>query len=282
MENSAPDHLIVDRSEAGIWRVAFSNPPINMLAPKTIVELQDLVSAAEANSATKVLIFESADPDFFISHFDTARSAEMPTELGPSGHAGWVDFVVRLSRSAVISIAKIRGRTRGVGNEFVLACDMRFASREKALLGNPEVGVGLSPGGGALQWLPRVVGRSRALEIVLSGDDFDAEVAERYGWVNRTLSDPDLDAFVDQLARRLASYERETLREIKAQVSRMAVPDAEEFESSQQAFWNALGHPAAKARRAGLGGRGYGERSDFELNFGRYLPELTPRPEAWR
>ena len=123
----------------------------------------------------------------------------------------WRDVLLRLSSTPVVSIAKIRGRTRGIGNEFVLACDMRFASRQSALFGNPEVGVGLVPGGGALEWLPRLVGRSRALEIVLSGDDFDADIAERYGWVNRTLDDGDLDSFVDTLARRLAPFDREAL-----------------------------------------------------------------------
>jgi enoyl-CoA hydratase/carnithine racemase len=119
-----------------------------------------------------------------------------------------------------VSIAKIRGRTRGIGNEFVLACDMRFASRQSALFGNPEIGVGLVPGGGALEWLPRLVGRSRALEIVLSADDFDADVAERYGWVNLTMNDDDLDSFVDALVRRLASFDREALAAAKAQINR--------------------------------------------------------------
>ena len=127
----------------------------------------------------------------------------------------WRDFVLRLSSTPVVSIAKVRGRTRGIGNEFVLACDMRFASRQSALFGNPEVDVGLVPGGGALEWLPRVVGRSRALEIVLSADDFDADIAERYGWVNRTLDDDDLDSFVDTLVQRVASFDRETLAAAK-------------------------------------------------------------------
>jgi enoyl-CoA hydratase/carnithine racemase len=128
--------------------------------------------------------------------------------------------VLRLSSTPVVSIAKIRGRTRGIGNEFVLACDMRFASRQSAILGNPEIGVGLVPGSGALEWLPRLVGRSRALEIVLSGDDFDADIAERYGWVNRTLDDDDLDSLVDALVRRLALFDREALAAAKAQINR--------------------------------------------------------------
>jgi enoyl-CoA hydratase/carnithine racemase len=156
----------------------------------------------------------------------------------------------------------------------VLACDMRFASRQNALFGNPEIGVGLVPGGGALEWLPRLVGRSRALEIVLSADDFDADVAERYGWVNRTLNDDDLDPFVDTLAGRLASFDRETLGAAKAQINRFGMPTAAELQSSNDIFFSTLALPSAQARRAKLRGIGYGVPSDFELNFGRYLPAL--------
>jgi len=172
----------------------------------------------------------------------------------------------------VVSIAKIRGRTRGIGNEFVLACDMRFASRQNALFGNPEVGVGLIPGGGALEWLPRLVGRSRALEFVLSADDFDADVAERYGWVNRTLDDADLDSFVDTLTRRLASFDRKTLAAAKTQINRFGMPAATELKSSNDMIFPMLSWPDAQARRGKLRDIGYGVRSDFELNFGRYLP----------
>jgi enoyl-CoA hydratase/carnithine racemase len=182
--------------------------------------------------------------------------------------------VLRLSSTPVVSIAKIRGRTRGIGNEFVLACDMRFASRQNALFGNPEVGVGLIPGGGALEWLPRLVGRSRALEIVLSADDFDADVAERYGWVNRALDDDDLDSFVDTLVRRLASFDREVLAAAKAQINRFGTPTATELQSSKDMFLSTLALPSAQARRAKVGKLGYGVPSDFELNFGRYMPEL--------
>jgi len=188
----------------------------------------------------------------------------------------WRDFVLRLSSTPVVSIAKIRGRTRGIGNEFVLACDMRFASRQSALFGNPEIGVGLVPGGGAMEWLPRLVGRSRALEFVLSADDFDADVAERYGWVNRTLDDDDLDSFVDTLAGRLASFDREVLGAAKAQINRFGVPTAAELQSSNDMIFPMLALPSAQARRARLRGIGYGVPSDFELNFGRYLPSFGP------
>jgi enoyl-CoA hydratase/carnithine racemase len=186
----------------------------------------------------------------------------------------WRDFVLRLSSAPVVSIAKVRGRTRGIGNEFVLACDMRFASRQNALFGNPEVGVGLIPGGGALEWLPRLVGRSRALEIALSGDDFDADIAERYGWVNRTLDDDNLDSFVDTLAGRLASFDREVLAAAKAQINRFGMPTAAELQSSNDMIFSILAGPSAQARRAKIRNIGYGVPSDFELNFGSYLPRL--------
>ena len=225
----------------------------------------------EADRSVKVVVFQSANPDFFIAHLDVAKAAEQPEVLGL-----WRNFVLCLSSTPVVSIAKIRGRTRGIGNEFVLACDMRFASRQNALLGNPEVGVGLIPGGGALEWLPRLVGRSRALEIVLSADDFDADIAERYGWVNRTLDDDDLDSFVDTLARRLGSFDREVLAAAKAQINRFGTPTATELQSSNDMIFPMLTWPSARARRAKLRGIGYALPSDFELNFGRYLPSFGP------
>ena len=185
-----------DRTYPGRWTITFSNPPINMFLPATIDELGMLMSDLETDPSVKVVVFESANPDFFVAHLDVAKAAERPGVLDL-----WRDFVLRLSSSPVVSVAKIRGRTRGIGNEFVLACDMRFASRQRAIFGNPEVGVGLVPGGGAMEWLPRLVGRSRALEFVLSADDFDADIAERYGWVNRTLDDDNLDSFVEALVR---------------------------------------------------------------------------------
>src|ERR1700752_3085186 len=271
-----PDHsqFNTDRTYPGRWTITFSTPPINMFVPTTIVELGALMTELEANQSVKVIVFQSANPDFFIAHLDVAKAAERPETLGL-----WRDFVLRLSSFPVVSIAKIRGRTRGIGNEFVLACDMRFASRQNALFGQPEIGVGLVPGGGALEWLPRLVGRSRALEIVLSGDDFDAEIAERYGWVNRTLDDDNLDSFVDALVGRLASCDREVLAAAKTQINRFGTPTAAELQSSNDIIFPMLAWPSAQARRARLRGIGYGIRSDFELNFGRYLPEFAPSDE---
>src|SRR6202047_736762 len=259
----------IDRAHPGGWTITFNNPPINMFVPSTIVELGALMTDREADPSVKVVVFQSANPDFFIAHLDVAKAAERPDVLSL-----WRDFVLRLSSTPVVSIAKIRGSTRGIGNEFVLACDMRFASRQSAVFGNPEIGVGLVPGGGALEWLPRLVGRSRSLEIVLSGDDFDADIAERYGWVNRTLDDGDLDSFVDALVRRLASFDRETLAAAKAQINRFGTPTAADVQSSNDLFFPLLALPSAQARRAKIRNLGYGVPSDFELNFGRYLPML--------
>jgi enoyl-CoA hydratase/carnithine racemase len=264
----------IDRTFPGRWTITFNNPPINMYIPATIVELGALMTDLEADPSVKVVVFQSANPDFFIAHLDVARAAAQPGVLDL-----WRDFVLRLSSTAVVSIAKIRGRTRGIGNEFVLACDMRFASRQNALFGNPEVGVGLIPGGGALEWLPRLVGRSRALEIVLGADDFDADIAERYGWVNRTLDDDDLDSFVDTLVRRLASFDREVLAAAKAQINRFGTPTATELRSSNDMIFPMLTLPAAQARRARIRDIGYGVPSDFELNFGRYLPAFGQADE---
>ena len=266
---SDPSQFTTDRAYPGQWTITFSNPPINMFAPNTIVELGALMIELETNPSVKVVVFQSANPEFFVAHLDVSKAAEQPEAL-----ALWRDFVLRLSSTPVVSIAKIRGRTRGIGNEFVLACDMRFASRQSALFGNPEIGVGLVPGGGALEWLPRLVGRSRALEIVLSGDDFDADTAERYGWVNRALNDDNLDSFIDALARRLASFDRETLAAAKAQINRFGTPTASELRSSTDMFFSTLALPSAQARRARVRNIGYGVPSDFELNFGRYLPVL--------
>jgi len=257
----------IERTYPGYWTITFSNPPINMFVPETIAELGGIMTELEGDPSLKVVVFQSANPEFFSAHLDVAKAVEKPGVLDL-----WREFVLRLSSAPVVSIAKIRGRTRGIGNEFVLACDMRFASRQNALFGNPEVGVGLIPGGGALEWLPRLVGRSRALEFVLSADDFDADVAERYGWVNRTLDDADLDSFVDTLTRRLASFDRKTLAAAKTQINRFGMPAATELKSSNDMIFPMLSWPDAQARRGKLRDIGYGVRSDFELNFGRYLP----------
>src|ERR1700733_10755216 len=225
MANALTQFTVTDVTP-GYWRVTFSNPPINLEDPDTILELQELVGLMETDDALRVVVFESGDPDFFINHYDVSRAAETPVAPGPTGLPTWIDTAMRLAATSVVTIAKIRGRNRGGGSEVALACDLRFASREKAVFGQPEVGAGMFPGGGALERLPLLVGRARALEIILGSDDLDAETAALYGWVNRALPDAELDAFVDNLARRIASFDKPALAEAKRLVNRRTLPRA--------------------------------------------------------
>ncbi len=264
----------VSRVTPAYWRLTFDNPPINMLDPQTILELQDLVGRFETDPELKVVVFDSADPDFFVAHFDASRAAETPTAPGPSGYSPWIDFTVRLTRVPVISIAAVRGRARGVGSEFALACDMRFASLEKAAFGQVEVGVGVIPGGGALERLPLLTGRARALEILVSAADFDATTAERYGWINRAIPDAQFEAWVDAFARRVASFDRQALAAAKEQVNRHTVPDPKDQQDSQGIFFSALNWRGYRERAPKLRVNGIGERGDFELRFGEYLGKL--------
>src|ERR1700740_1241270 len=206
-ESTAPVRVIEETS--AYWRVVFDYPPFNILDDTIFRGLQDLLARMDTSPSLCLVVFESANPEFYLSHFDlTGKTGNIMTAVGPSGLPILMDTFVRITKSPVVSIAKIRGCVRGVSSEFVLACDMRFASRERTRLGQPEVGVGLHPGGGGTERLPPLVGRGRALEIILGADDFDGETAERYGYVNRALPDGELDGFVDALARRIASFER--------------------------------------------------------------------------
>src|SRR5260370_4361796 len=189
--------------------------------------LQGLLGRIDASSDLRVVVFESAIPDFYLSHFDlTGKLGNILTAVGPSGLPILIDTFVRLAKSPVATIAKIRGCVRGASSEFVLACDMRFASRENTRLGQPEVGVGLHPGGGGTERLPHLVGRGRALEIVLRANDFDGDTAERYGYVNQALPDAELDSFVASLSRPIASFHRGAIALANNRVSHVSSPSA--------------------------------------------------------
>src|SRR5260221_3917649 len=227
MTESATPLRVVEETPA-YWRVVFDYPPFNMVDATIFEGLQDLLARMDASPSLRVVVFESANPDFYLAHFDlTGKTGNIMTAVGPSGLPILMDTFVRLTRSPVVSIARIRGCVRGVSSEFVLACDMRFASRENTRLGQPEVGVGLNPGCGAAERLPLLVGRGRALEIVLGGNDFDGDTAERYGYVNRALPDAELDGFVDVLARRIASFDRRPIAAGKKLVNHAPLPSAD-------------------------------------------------------
>src|SRR5689334_25263743 len=162
-------HLRIIEETPAYWRVLFDNPPLNIVGARIFDDLQDLLARIDANPSLRVVVFESANPEFYLAHFDlidTSGSLGLITTAGPSGLPILMDTFVRLSKSPVVSIAKIRGRVRGVSSEFVLACDMRFASRENIRLGQPEVGVGVLPGGGRTERFPQLVGPVRALELI--------------------------------------------------------------------------------------------------------------------
>jgi enoyl-CoA hydratase/carnithine racemase len=274
MATTSLTQFSISRPDAGYWRATFSNPPINLVDPETILELQELVGLIESDEDLRVVVFDSAHADFFFGRYDLARAADTPVAPGPTGLPAWIDMTTRLSQALAVSIALIRGRTRGGGSEFSLACDMRFASLERALLGQPEVPAGVLPGGGAIERLSALAGRARALEIVLGGDDFDAVTAERYGWVNRALPDAQLDAFVDQLARRIASFDPHALSEAKRLINRNSLPAPKDLIESQDAFLKATTWPSTRARAAKIRERAAALGADFEMRMGHHLGNL--------
>lgn len=264
--NTSPPFKVFVRSPA-YWRVTFDRPPINLVTFEVFAALGELVDRMEADEDLKVVVFDSADPDFYLAHFDMVPPKEPYT--GPT----WLDVAGRMARSRVITIASVRGRARGVGNEFILACDMRFASREKAVLGQPEVGADVTPGGGATERLPLLVGRGRALEIIAGADDFDAETAERYGWINRALPDAELDAYVDRLASRIASFDRRPLAEVKSLVNRSTLPTEADLTAGQDTFRASLARPEAHERIRTLLQRGMQQRGDVEYRLGEHIAD---------
>jgi enoyl-CoA hydratase/carnithine racemase len=274
---SATPVRIVEQTPA-YWRVLFDNPPLNVVDASVFEGLQDLLSRMDASPDLRVIVFESANPEFYLALFDmTGRSATVAKTVGPSGLPIPTDAFVRLARSPVVSIAKIRGRARGVGSEFVLACDMRFASRENAILGQPEVGAGVIPGGGGTERLPLLVGRGRALEIVLGANDFDGDTAERYGYVNRALPDSELDGFVDELARRIASFDRRPIAAAKGLIDHVSLPPVDRLLDARNAFATTLTWPETQHRVRTLFSRGLQQEGDLENRFGAHLATLLDR-----
>ncbi|HVR47952.1 MAG TPA: enoyl-CoA hydratase/isomerase family protein [Candidatus Binatia bacterium] len=265
---------IAEESPA-LWRVIFDNPPFNIVDAGVFEGLQTVLGRMDASSTLRVVVFESAIPEFYLAHFDlTGNTGNITTAVGPSGFPILMDTFVRLTKSPVVSIAKIRGCARGVSSEFVLACDMRFGSCENMLLGQPEVGVGVHPGGGGAERLPLLVGRGRALEIVLGGNDFDGETAERYGYINRALPDTELDGFVDEFARRIASFDRPAVAAAKNLINQVSLPSADQLLDALNSFETALSWPQALNRFQALFKRGLQRDVEFEKHWPSVLGEL--------
>ena len=266
----------VDRRSPAHWRVTFDLPPLNIFGPGNMAHLNAVVTALESDEEVKVVVFDSAIEGFFLTHYDFLAKPEDTLGLppGPTGLQQLPDMLVRLSRAPVVSIASIRGRATGVGSELALASDMRFVSREKAILSQWEVGAGLVPGGGPMARLPRLMGRGRALEVLLGADDIPGELAERYGYVNRALPDAELDAFVDALAQRIASFDKQAIAETKRLVNVASLPPDAEIAPEWDAFMAALARPAAQTRIKALMDRGFHKPGDVETRLGHHVGQL--------
>jgi enoyl-CoA hydratase/carnithine racemase len=258
------------------WRVTLDFPPLNIFGPDLVPQLNEIVTALETDEHVKVVVFDSAVEGFFITHYDflapLEESARLPT--GPTGLQALPDMLVRISRAPAVSIASIRGRATGVGSELALASDMRFASREKAILSQWEVGAGLVPGGGPMARLPRLIGRGRALEVLVGADDISGDLAELYGYVNRALPDADLDGFVDALATRIASFDKQAIADTKRLVNIASLPSDAEIAPEWNAFIASLGRPAAQVRIKTLMERGFHKPGDAENRLGYHVGQL--------
>ena len=258
------------------WRVTLNHPPVNIFGPKTIPQLNEIITAIETDKELKVVVFDSAIDGFFMTHYDFVAKVEETTSLppGPTGLQPLPDMLVRLSRCPVVSIASIRGRATGVGSELALACDMRFASREKAILSHFEVGAGIVPGGGPMARLPRLMGRGRALEVLLGAEDIPGDLAERYGYVNRSLPDAELDEFVESLATRIASFDKRALSETKRFVDVASLPPDYEIAPEWDVCLASIMRPAAQKRIAMLMEQGLHKAGDVETRLGYHVGQL--------
>src|SRR5712664_3860445 len=224
-----PAQIRVARRSPAYWRVTIDNPPINVMGPEMVREFQEVINALEADEHVRVGVVDSAVDDYFLNHSYFFAKLEDLTAMpaGPTGLPPWPDFLVRLTHLPVASIALIRGRATGNGSEITLACDMSFASREKAIISQWEAGVGMVPGGGPMARLPQLIGRNRALEVLLSSEDIRGEQAEACGYVNRALPDAELDVFVDALATRIAAFDKWAIATTKRLVNTSLPPDVE-------------------------------------------------------
>ena len=263
--------LRLDRRSPSYWRVTFDHPPINTITATTVAELAELVGLIEQHPDLKVVVFDSANPDFFLAHYDVENDFAKTAALGvgPTGLPAWTDVLVRLSRAPVVSIASIRGRARGAGSEFVLAADLRFASRGNAVLGQFEVGIGVVPGGAPMARLARLVGRGRALEILLVADDLDGPRAEQYGYVNRLIADDQLDDEVDAMASRLARFDHDAIARTKSYVDQVTRPAENELTGPIADFRELFTRPEQQAQWVRLQALGLNTDSELERSLGR-------------
>src|SRR5437879_8749763 len=264
------------KSSPEYWRVTFDYPPLNIFGPEMLPQVNEIITAIETDERVKVVVFDSAVESFFLIHLDFLAKLDDLAHLppGPTGLHPWPEMLARLSRAPVVSIASIRGRATGMGSEIALACDMRFASREKAILSHFEVGAGVVPGGGPMARLPRLMGRGRALEVLLGADDIPGDLAERYGYVNRSLPDADLDEFVDSLATRIASFDKQAISETKRFADVASLPPDFEIAPEWDVCLASIMRPAAQERIETLMEQGFHKTGDVENRLGYHVGQL--------
>jgi len=274
--SSGTREITLERRSPSYWRVTFDLPPLNIFGPREIPQLEAVVKSLESDDHVKVVVFESAIEGFFLTHYDFLAKPDEPAaeRLGSTGLRPLPDMLARLSRAPVVSIASIRGRAAGGGSELALACDIRFASREKAILSQWEVGAGLVPGGGPMARLPRLMGRGRALEVLLGAEDINGELAQLYGYVNRSLPDSELDGFVDAFAVRIASFDKRAIAETKHLVNVASLPSDAEIAPEWDAFLSSVQRPATQARIKRLMELGFHKPGDVEDRLGHYVGRL--------
>jgi enoyl-CoA hydratase/carnithine racemase len=269
------EQIRLTRRSPAYWRVTIDNPPINVMGPEMVKQWQETINALEADEQVRVVVFDSAVDDYFLNHADFNAPLEDLTSLpaGPTGLPPWPDFLARLTRLPVVSIALIRGRATGNGSEITLACDMSFASREKAIISQWEVGVGMVAGGGPMARLPHLIGRNRALEVLLTSEDIRGEQAETYGYVNRALPDAELDAYVEAVATRIAKFDKWAIANTKRLVNTSLPPDVE-----LDAGWNAciasLSRPSVQNAIKELMARGFHKPGDVENRLAYYIGQI--------
>jgi len=270
-----------NRVSPAYWRVVLDNPPLNLMGPEFVLQTRDVLQALETDEQVRVVTFESAVEGYFLNHSDFLAKLEDLTDIpqGPTGLEAWPDILVRLTRAPVVSIALVRGRATGNGSELALACDMTFASREKAIFSQWEVGVGLVAGGGPMARLPRLMGRARALEVLLSSEDIRGDQAELLGYVNRSLPDAELDGFVVALANRIASFDKWAIANTKRLVNDASLPPDVELAAGWDACIASIKRPEAQARIRALFERGFHKPGDVENRLGFYVGQLGARGE---
>jgi enoyl-CoA hydratase/carnithine racemase len=266
----------MNRQSPAYWRVIIDNPPLNVMGPEMVRQFQDLIDSIEADDDLRVVVFDSAVDGFFLNHSDFMARLEDLTSMppGPTGLPPWPDFLVRLTRAPVASIALIRGRATGNGSELLLSCDMAFASKVNTVISQWEVGVGMVAGGGPMARLPNLIGRNRAMEVLLSSHDISADQAEAYGYVNRALPDTELDAHVDALATRISRFDKWAIAQTKRLVNTSLPPDVE-LGAGWEACIASLGRPAAQTGIKALTAKGFQRPGDVETRLGFHLGELA-------